>query len=911
MLRLCFSIYGTIIIMVKWYQKPVAEVMKELQSGPQGLSAEEAKIRLKHDGYNELPKQPPIPGLKIFLNQFRSAIILILVSASMISFGLGDFIDAWVIAAAVIINVIVGWLQEFRAERSLEQLRSAVAFNAVVIRDGKEFQIPAREVAVGDIMLLRSGDRIPADARLIEVDSFTVNEAALTGEPYPIDKQAREVTDDVNLGDRKDMVFVGTTVSSGTATAIVVATGLKSEIGRVAELVRTTKEEPTPLQHQLQKLGVSLSYIILSICIVIFAIGVLANRDVVEMFTTAVAVAVAAVPEGMVIGITVILTIGMQRMLRQRALTRKLVAAETLGSTSIICTDKTGTLTEGEMHVAGVVASEGEYATDQLTTDEHYGEELLMILKIGILCNDAFVENEDAPLKNWKVVGNPTERALLVAGDKLGLRKTKEEKEMPRVDTIGFNSDRKYMLTLHKLPNKKHLRVLAKGAPERILASADRILTKGDAKHLTDERRKHLEQEFNRLSSTGLRLLALAYTDVSEKVRSFEDITVAETKFVFAGFVFIKDPLRAGAADTVKQVRQAGVKVAMITGDHANTARAIATELGLPHEPQNIIDGAELAQLSEHDLTRRVKDITVYARVSPEDKLRIVDALQARGEVVAMTGDGVNDAPALRSADIGVALGSGTAVAKETAAMVLLDNNFKTIVAAVREGRVMFDNMRKLITYLLSDSFTQVIVIGASLIIGLWVEDFPLPLAAAQILWINLITDGFPHIALTVEPGEKENMREKPRKKDEPIISREMRTLIAVVSSIMAVITLSLFWYYWHSTGDVDRARSVAFAALGIDTLLFAFSVKSLRYSILSKQTFNNPWLIAAIGLGLVMQIMALHLPPLQRVFQVVPLTLNEWLLVLGTGAVVIMLIEIVKKIFVQRNESVHAYPHA
>lgn len=896
--------------MAEWYQQPVSHVLAAVSSSPHGLTLEEAKRRQKRHGPNELPRQASLSGFTIIINQFRSTIILILVSASLISFGLGDYVDAWVIAAAVIINVVVGWLQEFRAERSLQRLREAVAFTCVVRRDGKEFQIPATEVVVGDIIVLRSGDRVAADARLIETNGLMVNEAALTGEPYPIEKNNHELSATAGIGDRTNMVFVGTAATGGSGDAVVVAIGAASEIGRIATLVSTTKEEATPLQRQLQKLGVMLSYIILGICALIFILGIASDRGVIEMFTTAVAVAVAAVPEGMVIGITVILTIGMQRMLRHQALTRKLVAAETLGSTSIICTDKTGTLTEGEMHVAGIISGGNEFATEKLERDGTYGEDLLLLLRIGMLCNDAFVENEDAPLKQWKVVGNPTERALLVAGDKLGLRQSVEQKAMPRVDTLGFTSDRKYMMTLHHVPGKKHLRLLAKGAPERILARADRVFEDGAVKKLLPKRRAELEHHFNRLSATGLRLLALAYTDVSEKIKGFNDLAVPETTLIFVGFVFIKDPIRPGVAETIRDVRGAGVRVAMITGDHRNTARAIAAELGLPHEDKNIIDGAELAVLSEHDLSRRVRDITVYARVSPEDKLRIVDALQSRGEVVAMTGDGVNDAPALRSADIGIALGSGTAVAKDTAAMVLLDNNFKTIVAAVREGRVMFDNMRKLITYLLSDSFTQVIVVSASLLISLWQKDFPLPLAAAQILWINLVTDGFPHIALTVEPEEGDVMRQLPRRKDEAIVTAQMRILIGTVSVIMAIITLGVFWWYWRATDDLVQARSVTFATLGVVTLLYAFSIKSLRHSILSKKTLNNRWLLAAIGIGLAMQVLALHLPVLQDVFVVKALNLSEWLVVLAIGGLVVMMIEGVKKKF-YHQASAHVSPHS
>ncbi|MFH0951880.1 MAG: HAD-IC family P-type ATPase [Patescibacteria group bacterium] len=886
-----------------WYQQSVDKILKKIKSDNKGLSSDEVKKRLVHDGPNELPKPPVAPRIKVLVNQFRSAMVLILVAASAISFSLGDIVDGWVIAAAVIINVLVGWVQEYRAERSLESLREAITFTTVVFRDGQEREIGTNEIVVGDIIVLRSGHRVPADARIIEATSLYSNEAALTGESYPVEKDGKIIEEDKPVADQKNMVFMGTTIDQGEGRAVVVATATKTEIGKIAKLVKDTKEEQTPLQKQLQSFGRSLSYVILAISIIIFAVGVMADRPVVEMFTTAVAVAVAAVPEGLIIGITVILTIGMQRMLKQNALTRRLLAAETLGSTSVICTDKTGTLTEGKMHVAGIITTDGEYETDSIKQADNQAIGLINLLRIGMICNDAFVENEEADLKDWKVVGNPTEQALLVAGDKLGFRKTALDKDMPRLDTLPFNSDRKYMMTLNRVDGQQHHRMLVKGAPERILAMSAEVDKNGKVVKITKAHVDKYKDQFDRLSSKGLRLLAFAYRDVSNKMNKLTEYDFTKPGLIFTGFVVIKDPLRPNVSETIKEVQQAGVRVAMITGDHRNTAKAIAGELGLPNEDINTIDGTELNKLSDHELADRAETITIYARVSPKDKLRIVDALQSHGEVVAMTGDGVNDAPALRSADIGIALGSGTAVAKETASMVLVDNNFKTIVAAVRQGRVIFDNMRKLFTYLLADSFTQVILIGLSLLISIWLKDFPLPLIAAQILWINLITDGFPHIALTVEPEEKEIMKEPPRSPKISIISSQMKIMIALISVITALITLGLFWYYWHTTGDTELARSVAFAALGVDTLLFAFSVKSFRYSILSKKTFNNLWLIGAVGIGMVMQLLAMYLPALQNVFQIVSIGLAEWIPVIISAAAVILFIEITKKIFIRREK--------
>ncbi len=636
------------------------------------------------------------------------------------------------------------------------------------------------------------------------------------------------------------------------------------------------------------------------ICLGILLIGLFTGHSFVEMFTTAVAVAVAAIPEGLAVGVTVILAIGMQRVLKQKALVRKLVAAETLGSTTVICTDKTGTLTEGEMRVVRIITNNHDFDTDDDKFNTHLKEtgdhaSYIKALKIGVLCNDAHIENEYSDLKHWIIFGNPTEKALILAGSQVGLNRNSLSKVNPRLDTISFSSERKFMVTLHQDTKTKNV-LYMKGAPEKILEMSNRLDVDGNIQNISSGIRKKLQKRFEYLSNKGLRIIALAYKPVEIEMNLLKESPGLLEDFVFVGFMGIKDPLRKEAKETVDLCKKAGINIVMITGDHRLTAQAIAQELGLPSKADNIIEGSELAKLNNTDLQKRVRKISVYARVTPKDKLRIIDAWQANGEVVAMTGDGVNDAPALRSADIGVAVGSGTDIAKETANLIILDDNFKTIVSAVRQGRVIFDNIRKVVLYLLSDSFSEVIIISVSLILG-----FPLPLLAAQILWINLVTDGFPHIALTVEPEEKAIMSEPPINRNESIVNTEMRVLIGLISGVTGVVTIGLFYYFWKSTGDLALARTVAFASVGIDSLIYVFSCRSLRKPIWKKNPFANPYLLLAVVGGAILQLISIYTPWFQNVVKTVPLSLEHWEAIGIAVLLVMFFIELIKYIFIYR----------
>jgi len=614
------------------------------------------------------------------------------------------------------------------------------------------------------------------------------------------------------------------------------------------------------------------------------------------MFITAVALAVAAIPEGLIIAVTIILTIGMQFILKKKALVRKLVATETLGSVSVICTDKTGTLTEGNMQVSKIITADKEY---QLTKSKELNEvEKVrdLISKVSVLCNAAVVENPEAELESLKIIGSPTEKALLIAAIESGYVPEKLHKDYIQLDEIPFDSEKKFMATLCNHKKAEHQHIFTKGAPEIIFKYCSKVMISGKAETLTLEKLNYLKKKYEAMTKKGLRLLAFAY----KTGHDFKNCNDELKNLTFLGFVAIKDPLRREAKEALLLCKSAGIRTVVITGDHRLTAKAIFDELGFKTDG-NIVEGSELDNWTDEELQARVVNIDIYARVEPRHKLRVVDAWQARGEVVAMTGDGINDAPALKSADIGIALGDGSDVTKETADIILLDNNFKVIVAAIEQGRIIFENIRKVVLYLLSDSFSELILITGSLLVGL-----PLPILATQILWINLVADGLPNIALTLEPGESEIMEDKPRKKSEPILNKEMKVLIFIIGIITDIILFILFIYLLNTMGEgrLDHIRTIIFTALGIDSLLYVFSVRSLRHSIFTKNIFSNLYLVGAVIIAFFILISAVYVPFLQTIFKTVSLNGREWLVILSLGLIKITAIEIVKHYFIVKRKS-------
>ncbi len=884
-----------------WHSLSINKIFVELKTSTAGLSSKEAKKRLQRFGFNELPKTPPLTKTKLFLSQFKNSLVIILLIAAIISLFLGDTLNAYVILAAIFLNVIIGFFQENKAQDALTKLKEVIVSQTKVIREEKEFLIEAKTVVPGDIIVLTAGDKVPADARLINVNNLEISEASLTGESMPIEKINESLAEGTVLVERKNMVYQGTVVLKGRAKAIVIATGLNTEIGKIAEKLKETIDEPTPLQKKLNKFSKQIAVFILIICLLIFLFGIILGQSGLLMFNTAVAIAVSAIPEGLLVSVTVILAIGMQKILKQRALVRRLISAETLGSTTVICTDKTGTLTTGEMQVSHIEAFNQQYSLDGKDIREKLmvGREILLVLKIGMLCNEAVIENQDDDLQEWRIIGSATDKALLLAAAQAGLNKNQLEKETPLIDELPFDSDRKYMVTLRKLDEKENI-IYFKGAPEIILEKVLYVESGAKRHKITAKIKEAILKNLEELSNKGLRLIAFAYLPISFDIKKITEFFPGNEflNLTWVGLVGIKDPLRIEAKETIKQAQQAGLKVVILTGDNRLTAKTIAQELDLNVYRDNILDGQDLLKISDEQLKQKVKNIKIYSRVTPHDKLRIIKAWAAYGEVVAMTGDGVNDVLALKQADIGIALGSGTEVAKETADLVLLDNNFSTIIAAIKQGRIIYDNIKKVVLYLISDSFSEVLIIFSSLILAL-----PLPLLPAQILWINLVADSLPSLALTMEPGESEIMIEKPQERNKPIIDKIQKTLIGLVSIISSGGALILFYSYWQLTNDLDLARTIVFTTIAIDSLFYIFSCRSIRNSIFNKQFFSNIYLIAAVIISFIFQLLAIYWSPLQKILRTKPLNLEHWFFIIIISLMVVFTIELAKMIFIIKNK--------
>ena len=881
--------------MSDFHSLTIESCLKELKTSASGLGSEEAARRLKKYGPNKLEEEKPLGRLTIFISQFKSPLIYVLLGAAVISFLLSEYVDAGVIAGAIILNTIIGFFQENKANRALSRLREMIEHKALVLRDGREIIVDSSQLTIGDIIILQAGNRAPADGRIIEANNLQINEANLTGESVPSSKTVDKLAKGAALTDQKNMVFGSTIVVRGNGKAVVTAIGAKSEIGKIASLVKTTEEEKTPLQLRLLRLSKFLGLAVVLVCLLVVGIGVWQGRDFFEMFIVAVAIAVAAIPEGLAVAVTVILVLGMQRILKQKALTRKLVAAETLGSTTVICTDKTGTLTEGKMQVSDIVIGEREFELKTMggRQDSQEAKIVSLALQIGMMCNDAVIEIPKDKLAEEKIIGAPTEVALLSAARQSGLNRGKLLKIEPKIDELPFDSERKFMVTLHKGKDGNYI-LYEKGAPEKLLDKSGEFYHQGKTHNLTKEEREKLIKVYEKLTSAGLRVLGVATRQLKdlkwENKKEEKDWGVIDQNLTFVGFIALKDPLRPEARETIKICRQAGIRPIIITGDHALTARAIAEEIGIKVRAEDIITGETLEKMDDKKLEELVKRIDIYARVSPHHKLRIVKALQARGEVVAMTGDGINDSPALKAADIGVALGTGTDIAKETSDIVLLDNNFKTIVSAVLEGRIIFSNIRKVITYLISDSFCEVILIIGSIILGA-----PLAILPAQILWINIVNDGLPDFSLAFEKGDDGIMAAKPIKKKEPIINKEMKTIIFVAGLVRDLFVLAIFYYLLRHSFDLGYIRTIVFAAVGVDSLMYIFSLRSFKKPIWRLNPFSNLYLIGAVAFSLALLMGAIYWPPLQSILATVPLSINSWLLVVSTGFLSIIMIEIIK----------------
>jgi Ca2+-transporting ATPase len=856
-----------------------------------GLSGQYAARRLAEVGPNELEAARAVHPWRLLLEQLRNVLILILLVAVGLSAALGHATEAIVITVIVLFAVLLGFVQEYKAERAIDALREMAAPTATVLRDGEPVDVPARELVPGDVMLLEAGDRAPADGRVLESVSLQVDEAALTGESLPVGKRTAALADDeLPVGDRRNMVYAGTTITYGHGRAVAVATGMSTEFGGIAQLLQTVERSRTPLQLNLDRVGMTLARVSVVLVLLVVALGVARGQPLVELLLFGAALAVAVVPEALPAVITISLTLAAQRMVRRNALIRRLPATETLGSVSVICSDKTGTLTKDEMTVRKVfVAGEvlevsgagyeptGEYTRDGAPVEPFPA--LTETLRAAALASDAqLVRDEEEG--QWRVRGDPTEGALIVAAAKAGIDKRDLDAELPRVDEIPFSSETKRITTLHETPDG--VVAYAKGAPEVILETCVRRLTPDGEAALEAGDREALLATAQDLAGEALRVLAVARKPGAARGTAEEEMT-------FLGLVGMIDPPRPEAKAAVRTCSEAGIKPVMITGDHPSTAQAIARELGVLTTGRTVT-GAELESMDDQELRRDVDAIQVYARVAPAHKLRVVTAFQDNGHYVAMTGDGVNDAPALKKADIGVAMGiTGTDVTKEAAAMTLTDDNFASIVAAIEEGRRVFANIKKYLMYLLAANLGEIL-----LLVGVSVLGWALPLSAVMILYVNLATDGLPALALSVDPPERDLMRRRPRDRGAGIFTRPVITLMVVGGVASALITFGL--YTWARSTDMPlaEAMTMTFATLVLVEFFKAYCFRSERYSVLDKP-FANAWLNRAIVWELLMLALVINVPFLQDAFGTVGLSLDQWLLVVGLAFLIVPVLEVAK----------------
>ncbi len=886
----------------KWYRMEAGEAAKTLNADlVQGLSATEAERRLGEYGPNALKEPPPHSILSMFLDQLKEVLVLILIVAAVISGALGEWADSIVIMVIVVLNACLGVYQEHKAEKALMALKKMTTPTAKVIRDGDVYQVHLEKLVPGDIVLLEAGDSLPADIRLIETASLRTNEAALTGESVPVEKGVGLIERDVPVGDQKNMAFMGTTITGGRGKGLVVDTGMRTQLGKIAQLIQEAPLETTPLQRRLGELGKYLGIGAGVIVAIVFLTGMLRGAEALEMFMISISLAVAAVPEGLPAVVTIVLAMGVTRMSRRRAVIRRLPAVETLGTVTVICSDKTGTLTKNEMTVTHLY-TDGEmfdvtgigYNPDGVFINAE-GEKisplenknLWSMLLGGMLDSDArLTETENG----WDVIGDPTEGALVVAAAKTGLNKADLEKKYPRLAEIPFDSGRKMMTSFYEVDDTVYS--YTKGAPDLLVARCTKVARSGKVESLTPEREKRLLEVNSNLASSGERVLALAVREWPAVPGNPQPEQV-ETDLTFVGYFSMIDPARPEVKDAVETSRHAGIRTMMITGDHQDTAIAIAKELDIWHDGDHALTGEQLQKLDEKELQHAVTNTAVFARVSPEDKLRIVKALKTHNHVVAMTGDGVNDAPALKRADIGVSMGiTGTEVAKEASEMVLMDDNYATIVGAVNEGRTIYNNIRKAVHYLLSCNIGEVVTIFTAILLGLGS-----PLTAIQILWLNLVTDGLPALALGVEPPENGIMDQPPRKPDEGVFAGGMGVNILWQGALIGLTALGVYYLALRWGRTLPEAHTMAFTTMALLQLVHSFNARSSSQSLFDIGVGSNRNLVYAFLASASLQAVVLFVPFLRGFFDTVLLQPTDWAVVLIFSLVPLVAVEMAKQL--------------
>jgi len=900
--------------MSDWHHQTAAEVLRRVESGPEGISEEEALRRFARYGPNELLERGGVSPWRIIWEQLTAVMVVVLIVAAGISALLGDFGDAAVIAAIVLLYAILGFIQEYRAERAMAALKRLSVPLVRVSRGGAVREISASELVPGDRLFLETGNLVPADCRIVSCANLRIQEAALTGESEPVEKESRPLPEgELPLGDRRNMAYLGTVVSYGRGEGVVVATAMATELGRIATMIQGVSREPTPLQRRLDQLGRMLAVIAVAIALLIFFVGLLRGEELRLMFMMAVSIAVAAIPEGLPAVLTITLALGAQRMLRRHALIRKLPAVETLGSVTVICSDKTGTLTENRMtvavlHVAGhhvdIIEKLGDLSRSESVEAYGHGPSLALLLAGGALCNDATLKTADTSWANsrgrtFETIGDPTEGALLVAAARFGLWKSDLERAFPRIDEIPFDAGRKRMATLHRCLAFQELApalqqtaavfgavaggalVFVKGAVDSLLGISTRVWVDDHSESLNEEWCSRIAAVSDLLASDGMRVLAVGYRLLGPGELAAE----LEQELVFIGLVGMLDPPRPEAHESVLRCKTAGIRPVMITGDHPLTALKIARSLGIADDGR-FLTGLDLSRLPAASLAKLVGEVSVYARVAPEQKLNIIQALQAQGEIVAMTGDGVNDAPALKKADIGIAMGmTGTDVAREAADMVLRDDNFATIVASVEEGRVIYDNIRKFLKFSIAGNIGKILLVLVGPLLGM-----PLPLLPLQLLWLNLLTDGLLGLGMGVEPAERETMSRPPVPPDESIFARGMGGHIVGVGLLIGAIGLAVGYGYWRS-GD-PHWQSMVFTTLATSQLFQALASRSGKDSLFAIGLFSNPLLAAMGALVLVLQLAAVYLPTLQRYFTTVPLPAFDLAICVAVSSLVLWWLE-------------------
>ncbi|WP_371370913.1 calcium-transporting P-type ATPase, PMR1-type [Sporomusa aerivorans] len=884
----------------KWYARTPDEVVQFWQTSfNDGLTSTEVKTRLDKFGFNELAEKEKVAWWRRFLAQFQDFMVLVLLGATLISALLGEYADAITILTIVLMNALLGFVQEYRAEQSLAALKKLASPTARVVRNGMVQQIPARELVPGDILILEAGDKLAADGRLIDVHNMEVEEAALTGESLPVRKVAdRRFSEDVSLGDRKNMVYAGTSIVRGRGRAVVCASGMATEVGQIAGMIQTSVEEATPLEKRLEHLGKWLVWGCLAICLIVVITGVAKGESLFLMCMAGISLAVAAIPEGLPAIVTVALALGVQRMIKQRAIIRKLPAVETLGCTTVICSDKTGTLTQNAMTVRQIFADNNHYEVtgtgydikgnillNQQQVDISKDKSLEQCLTVGALCNNSALKQNNITITgiwrdktetSWSIDGDPTEGAIIVAAAKVDIWQAEIEKKLRRVGENPFESERRRMSVVYRDANNNNI-LYCKGAPDTILDLCRYYHTAAGPTSLTADHIGKINAQNEQMASQALRVLAVAYRRLTPAQANNLDES-AEKELVFTGLIGMIDPPREEVKASIVLCREAGIKTVMITGDHKNTAIAIAQELNIFKESHHkALTGKELDAMSENQLDAIVNSVTVYARVSPAHKLRIVRALKRQGHIVAMTGDGVNDAPAIKEADIGVAMGlTGTDVTKEASAMVLADDNFATIVAAVEEGRGIYENIRKFIRYLLSCNIGEVLTMFLAALLGL-----PMPLMPVQILWVNLVTDGLPAMALGIDPNDPNIMRRPPRHPAESVFSRGLIRKIIGRGVQIGLSTLFVFSVVYYLQDDLALARTAAFATLVYCQMFHVFDCRSETTTIFELKFTTNKYLLAAVTFSTIMQLSVMYIPFLSSIFATVPLSLSNWALVL------------------------------